>query len=214
MRPLALAVTVTVAGVLGLAAAPVPSEADKAVAYFPTRVGAKWVYREEQANNGRTDTRVITRHVTAVERKGGAAVVSVGEVLSEEGQEVVVPWETVTVSGDGLFRSHTYGMDFDPPYCMLKAPHKPGNRWAGETTLRDARLGLTLSSDRYTSEAHGPERLRVEAGTFQAVRVETETTRDGKSSKGTVWYSPGVGVVKLASGAVLWELQSFTPGKD
>ena len=59
--------------------------------------------------------------------------------------------------------------------------------------------------------------VKVPAGTFRAVRVETVCTNIEKNviCSYTSWYAPGVGLVRYAyDNGSTRDLISFTPGKD
>jgi hypothetical protein len=117
MRLLILASALTLLAALA-PAAPVPKGASKPVLYFPTTVGAKWVYDEEDGE------RVYA--VTAVEKRDGSDLVTVGQV-GPDGK--AVPKETWVVSDRGLSLLERDGQKRDPPPCYLKLPHQPGEAW-------------------------------------------------------------------------------------
>lgn len=186
-----------IAALLRLApAAPVPKGADKAVLYFPTRVGAKWVYHEEAVDVERSEA-VYT--VTAVEKRDGSYVVTVGRVGSDG---TAVPKETWAVSDRGLLLLERDGRKQDPPTCHLKLPHRPDEAWdwmPGKTGWRCV--------------PRKPERVRVPAGEYDALPVDLQTSR--RPPLITHWYALGVGLVKTTNDArTLKTLKSFTPGKD
>jgi len=114
---LALAlVTMAAAGV----AAPVPTAAQKPVLYYPTAVGAKWVY-----DWGGVDR---VEQVTAVGVKDGKTVVTVGVLVGEK----VTPYCKVLVSNQGLFFG-TDGLEERKfPHALLKLPAKSGDQWDWE----------------------------------------------------------------------------------
>src|SRR4051794_24001137 len=103
-------------------AAPVPRGADKPVLYFPTQVGAKWVYRGTSGPTAWEDTRVVT----AVRDDGAAKVVTVGAVHPDG---TVAYDHRVAVSPTGLFRLGTSGTEFRSPMCLIKLPSRAGDSW-------------------------------------------------------------------------------------
>jgi hypothetical protein len=170
-------------------------------AYYPTKVGAKWV----RLHQGEEYTEVVTE----LERQpDGEKLVSVGHV-NPNGDVIGVM--TVVVSDRGLFQLNQGGHVFGTSYCLLRQPHQPGDQWKNEKTSFWDR----------TCTVHGPEWVEVPAGRFWAVRVEeTEYRVPNKLAKTTVWYAPGVGEVKHVSTPYRDDepddvkvLKSFTPGE-
>src|SRR5262249_8826729 len=132
--------------------------------------------------------------------------------------------QTMKVSASGLY---ALGMDTgkdsvvcEPAVCLLKLPHKDGARWEVAST-RTFKSGFSVKdSSKFT--AYGPEEVKVPAGTFKAIRV-VSIPADGTGWPSTVWYAPGVGVVRSTSEVRLGGerpksvesvLKSFTPAKD
>jgi len=197
----------------GIAAAgPIPSATQKPALYFPAKVGTKWEY---EFDNGKRMTLTITK----VQEKDGAKVVTVGEVGTGGG---TTHYSTSRVSAEGLFLAEMgRGVgNVNPPLCELKLPHKDGGRWeAGpwdDGPYRDTKWKFT---------AYGPEEVKVPAGTFKAIRVESEKTFGlGPPRLYTSWYAPDVGMVKMVvhddgiTGGKLRDtitsLKSFTKSKD
>jgi hypothetical protein len=173
----------------GAGAAPLPKKAEPP-AYFPTAVGARWVF---ETSGGHQTTEVVT----AVEAKAGGQAVSVGR---EDGGRVL-PELTVLVAADGLSLLAVGGHELKKPHRVLKVPHMDGGKWADGSQ---------------TTAVYGPERVEVPAGTYDAIRVEVERPFDGGTMQSVTWYAPGVGPVRRvlrAGGAELVEaLKSFRPG--
>ncbi|MBA4066154.1 MAG: hypothetical protein C0501_21040 [Isosphaera sp.] len=168
-------------------AAPVPThlmpKADPL--YFPTRVGAGWVYV--------TDTgKELRRGVTAVKDGDGGKVVTTADDTFGNAD-----W---LVSEKGLWMTGMAGRACDPPTLMLKLPHAAGATWQA----------AGCGGQKGAFAAHGPDEVEVPAGKFRAVRVEIEWN---PNTKVTFWFAPGVGVVKNA-GTIRMGLKSFTPGKE
>lgn len=139
MRP--AAVLVLLAGLPALAA---PVRKTPPPPYFPTAVGAKWVYATAA---GREE--VI--EVSGVEERGPDWVVS----RSGTGGR----YEDVLVSADGLRQRWTGPGEDVGRVWLVKARFRPGESWeAGGTTWT----------------AHGPEEVEVPAGKCTAVRVVSE----------------------------------------
>jgi hypothetical protein len=177
-------------------AAPVPKHLMKnqgPVYYYPTALGAKWVYNEPDGDH------VLV--VSKVEDRKGTKVVTVEH---ENGKQRVVD-QVMEVSEAGLTRLSCGGEPFDVPLVMLEAPFRIGTTWENKT-----------SGAQGTSTIVGVETIKVPAGTFEAVRVDMEQNRAGRL-QGTLqaWYAPGVGLLKMTENdKVIWLLKSFTSGKE
>ncbi|MFM8274984.1 MAG: hypothetical protein ACKODX_22005 [Gemmata sp.] len=135
---------VLISGCCALAlAAPVPKGAGANAVYFPTAVGARWVYQ-------RPDRADETAEVTAVEKDGDALVVS---RKGADGTATV--YAKMIVSADGLRQERE--LTDGKVGWVLKAGLKPGDSWE--------------VPDGGTRTVHGPELLEVPAGTFTCLRV-------------------------------------------
>jgi hypothetical protein len=177
-------------------AAPVPKHLMKAapVYYYPTTVGTTWVYEDP---NGQEETLTIS----AVETKADAKVVTV----ERPGADGAVVWEKMAVSETGLVRIEGLGGKLDPPLVMLQGPFKVGNKFEIKTA------GL-----KGVNEIGAFESVKVPAGTFDAVRVESDYALGGGPARiqDTFWYAPGVGLVQRTDAKDTFRvLKSFTPGK-
>jgi hypothetical protein len=171
-------------------AAPVPKHLmkDRPPNYYPTTVGATWVYTFA----GREETRFISK----VEEVNGAKLVTVEQ---ERGV-----WEKMSVSANGLARVQIFATALDPPLIMLQAPFRVGHSWEDKTA---GILG--------TKTISAIEQVKVPAGTFEAVRVDAAYTLVGMKNNDSFWYAPGVGLVKMVyGGGQECVLKSFTPGKE
>jgi hypothetical protein len=178
----------------GAPGAPVPKHlaGDRPVYYFPTTVGAKWVYDD---TNG--DYVVV---VTRVEERKGTRVVTV-ERETGDGR---VPEEVMEVSATGFVRTHYPGGVLDPPLEILKVPFKVGDSWP-----------FRLDGCEGTKTISAVETIKVPAGTFEAVRVDTEYTRANQRRLVRSWYAPGIGLLRMTEdGTDLWVLKAFVPGKE
>jgi hypothetical protein len=183
-------------------AAPVPKHLMKAPpVYFPTRVGAKWVY----LRSGQEETHAVTK----VEAKEGEMVVTVER---EQGGKTTPYW-VVAVRSDGLFLVAESGEAYDPPWCLLKCPVEVGKSWDGNSEREDY---ITLVGRRTVAAA---EKLKVPAGEFEALRITSErvTSETGDArvrSSTTYWYAPHVGVVQIDRDPPHLVLKAFVPGKE
>lgn len=171
--------------------------------YFPTTVGDKWVTETRY----KTHSTEYTEVVTAVEKKDGATIVTIGrEVDGMVGPQL----SQVRVTDKGLFRMSFLGSAYDPPYCILKLPLKPGGTWTSEAGSG----GAVTSTFKY--KAVRAEDVEVPAGKYRAFRIEVDIDTRGRAARSVIWYAPRVGIVKMEhedgdSGYVRL-LKSFRPG--
>jgi len=103
------------------------------------------------------------------------------------------------------------GQPYDSPLQVLKL-HQTGGKWE-TTSSRNVRNGvMTLHG---TNSVRGVEEVRVPAGRFKAVRVDSCLSMNGQPPwKMTNWFAPGVGVVRDESSPTTLALKSFTLGQD
>ena len=161
--------------------------------YYPTTVGAKWVYEDTAGG----DYVVV---VTKVEDRKGTKVVT----AERETGEQRVPEEVMEVSATGFVRTHCWDGALDPPLPILNVPFKVGDSWA-----------FRFDGGGGTKTIGAIETIKVPAGTFEAVRVDTDFTRANQRRLTHWWYAPGVGLVKMTEDdRIVWLLKSFTPGKE
>jgi hypothetical protein len=177
-------------------AAPVPQHLMKhpPVYYFPTKVGTLLEYEEPGRN--------LTMLVTAVADRGGAKVVSVGQVHIDES---VTPLMKVAVTGTSLARIERGGCKLDTPEAWLQLPAERDQCWDYPTG--DATLPVRPVSRQRTI---GVKDITVPAGTFRCVGVSSY--HNGHTL--TCWYAPDVGLVKTEAATWTEVLKSFTPPKD
>ena len=143
---------------------------------FPTTVGDRWVTEMRY----QTHTTEFTEVVTAVEKKDGGLLVTVGR----ESAGVVGPNQSqVRVTDKGLFRLSNLGTVYDAPYCVLQLPPRPGDNWASEVKSG----GAVTSTFKYKTIRE--EDVEVPAGKFRAVRIEVDIDSRGRTSRSVLWYS-------------------------
>jgi WD40 repeat protein len=194
-HPLAVLLTVAALASTAQGAAP-PKGGTTRLPYFPTTVGARWVCRTGEGER--------TSVVTAVEEKDGTKIVTVS-ILMEDGN--LFPMRKVSVSDRGLFLVWLLDAECKPPVCLLRHPPVAGEKWENLSIVANFPY-------RELAEASGPEQIVTPAGTFQTFRVDSRTTAGfgGGWTPTTVWYAPGIGVIKQVSEERSSVLVSFTPG--
>jgi len=199
--------TRTLFAALLVAAAPLAAAADdpKKPDYFPLAKGHKWEYAA-QAGDNKVD---ITITVTAVKTEKGK--VTATRVVTEPNRDTT---EEITVTAAGVSGHLFPGIPAEHRATLLKYPVKPRDTWTEKFQIKEKDL-VALST------VKEPEEVKVPAGTFKAVPVETGVLiGEGEESFGlTTWYADGTGVVKqkvvLGNNAltVTLQLKKFTPGK-
>lgn len=186
-------VLIAACAVSSVGAAPVPKHLMKRQEplYAPTTVGAKRVYETGGAE------RVLI--VAKIEHRNGTTVV----IVEREDNGKRSEDDVVEVSGAGLIRTRWAGTDYDPPLVLVKGPVRVGESWAVKT------IGVEG-----TKKVAAVETIKVPAGTFEAVRVESDYGPATAPSKSTAWYAPNVGLIKVVDGGtVTWLLKAVELGK-
>jgi hypothetical protein len=196
------------ATILGqLEAAPVPKGGPKQPWKFPTQVGTKWVYTE----SGDRDASV-TEEITKVAEGSGVRIITIrseSEWVKDGTTWGVIDFPKLWLEDESLFETSR-----DPPLqqtcCLLKFRCAVGDTW--EWKVPNAAINRTES--RVAAE----EKVKVPAGTFECVRVETKSYRGEELAEArTDWYAAGVGRVKSTghpNEKRVRVLKAFTPGKD
>jgi hypothetical protein len=169
-------------------AAPVP-KAKGAPPPFPLTVGDT---REYEWRAGDKGEEAYTDVVTRVDGQKDAST----RVTVRRSYPKGTPSSTVIgVSAGGLTRVADGDLQLAKPQVLLKLPAEVGTEWEeGETKY----------------EVTAVEEVAVGAGKYKAAKVEMST----KGGKTTLWFAPGVGLVRMTSGGErALELKAFTPGK-
>jgi hypothetical protein len=153
--------------------------------------GTAFVYRNE---DGKDETRVVTR---VDDNEIGKQV-----TISLKVGDTVVLRELLAVSADGISRVG-HGEDWFE-FCgrLTGRPGQAATEWVT--------LAPHGSKEFRTSGA--VERVKVAAGTFDAVRVlVTQKMCTGVETAFTEWYSPGVGLIKSMTddGQTITELKEI-----
>lgn len=171
-------------------AAPVPKALPPV--YHPTTVGTKWVMTSSKHR--------MTYTVTASEEKDGETLVVIeSEVEGQSGKGE----DRRVVSKAGVFGTG----EPDKRVAFLKLPAKKGDRWVIEGHGAPGR-------DEWAGVAGEVEKVKVPAGEFDALRVDTEVLSGGKvTGRMTFWYATGCGVVKKDVNGDVWVMESFEKGK-
>ncbi len=152
--------------------------------YFPVAVKAEWHWEDSLKNKS-------TNVITAIDKDGVITMTttSMGAQTTES--------QTYYKKADGfvyLLKSETpaynFTADYEPDRKELMNPLAIGKSW---DWTGDAG-GVTTSQ---TWKAVGTEKVTVPAGTFNAVKVESDAEIAGTKAHYTYWYVDGVGAVKV-----------------
>jgi hypothetical protein len=183
------------------------------VLYYPTHVGDTLVYESNTAKGGKATE--LTEIVDSVEEKDGVFTVQTVRLLND----VKRPATKMQVSDKGISRVASLNKELTTPMIMLKLPAKAGEKWENKSDGAIAKYDLKMI---------GEEEVKVPAGTYKAIRVETTYDFGGVGGaappaalaggvKITHWFAPGVGLVKMVTSLGGMEreqvLKSFTLGQ-
>jgi len=177
-----------------------PAPEAKPVLYYPTKIGDKLVYEFTDR-----DKRIeFTETVLSAEKKDGVITVTISRKDAPADQ----PARKVKVSETGLALLANDPKDLQTPPVLLKLPSEAGDMWKSKP--ENAGLGTITGC---SSTFVGIEEVKVPAGQYKAIRVDSVISLSGEQFKASHWYAPGVGLVKMVARGRIQELKSFTPGK-
>jgi hypothetical protein len=177
-------------------AAPVPKAIKAVPDFYPSAVGTRWVYANEDG------TGEHTREVTASSTKDGVTEFT---VTWKEGASTQV-WG-LKKDATGVFRTTQDDVAFDPPHKLLQPGMAAGDEWASEYTFGGA------AKYKYTRTVGKAEVVKTPAGEFTAVPIVSRNQR-AKGDETTLWYADGVGLVALQhTGSPKVVLREWTKGK-
>jgi hypothetical protein len=172
--------------------------------YYPTKAGTKLVYDYSRGEGE------LVFVVTAVKDiKGGKRVSVERRDLNEP-----VP-EAVELTAAGLVRVEGPDGKLDPPQVILPVPFRAGVTWKYKQVESPTGAGAVG-----TDTVVGVEKVTVPAGTFEAVRVDTDCTYTWRGGvwvlKRSRWYAPHVGMIqeKDKDGNLVLALKSVTLPKE
>lgn len=177
-------------------AAPVPKAIKAVPDFYPSVVGTKWVYANEDG------TYEHTREVTASATKDGVTEFT---VTWKEGESTQV-WGLKKDSA-GVFRTKQDDLEFTPAHQLLKPNMEAGDTWESEYTFGGG------AKYKYTRTVGKSEVVKTPAGEFTAVPIVSRNGR-AKGDETTLWYADGVGLVALQhAGSPKVVLREWTRGK-
>jgi hypothetical protein len=172
-------------------AAPVPKE-KKVEHYHPTEVGTTWGYRFVRDPNPNARVRlsedIWTTTITKVETKGDEITIT----EKRDDQQGPENEQRYLLTPKGMFSVGSTAQPTDTPKMLLQYPIAKKATWGWDYKLDDKPW-------KNTHTVVDVEEVKVEAGTFKAVKIEiVKQNLDTKQTNplGTGWYAVGVGCVK------------------
>lgn len=152
--------------------------------YFPLRAGMTWVYEFKGAQ--------VFDYTVAVARVEGNRAL----MRTIMPQVLTMEWYQKDEQGldlTGLEDPDGTRFDYKPSRPYLRQPLKPGTTWTWTGKLGPR--GPMTDSNKILATAQ----VKVPAGTYTCLVVETKTTESGGELKQTSYYAAGVGLVKYVS---------------
>jgi hypothetical protein len=144
----------------------------------------------------------LTLVISESEQTEAGTLVTVDRVSGGEAAK----FQRILVSSSGVLQTEFMGKNIAHPWVLLNVPFKEGDTWSDDDSDE---FGFTSSINRVC----GVETVKVPAGSFEAVRVDSEYCLKGQKITRSLWYAPHIGVVKI-TGNGTQVLKSFTPGKQ
>jgi ribosomal protein L40E len=159
--------------------------------YYPLKEGNSWTYSLPAGGE-------MTIKVTGFEEVKGVKCARVeGEAA---GQGKSSSWLAADVDGVRMYKLKTPQgeVEFGKPPLQIKLPFKQGDKW-------QARLPLQQPIDS-EMESAGRETIKVPAGTFDCIRINTVVTVGDNKVTSSTWYADGVGQVQMTMAAAGQEM--------
>lgn len=175
----------------------VAAEEPKVPDFWPMAKGNKWEYRATL--NGKEFE--FSSEVTEVAVKDGKRIIRMKLRFPGGGYD-----EGYTLTGNGLELNEFNGLKHDPPRTILRFPIKAGDDWV-------QKLKTGTDDEGWTVAVKESEEIKVPAGKFKATPVQTIAESKRQKLTATTWYAEGIGMVKMKSPELNFELKQFTPGK-
>lgn len=161
-------------------------------------VGTAWVYLDTHTSAPEPFENRCTITETFTWLDGAAGSSFVCEVDGD-------PQTTqVALFDDRIELRETVGV-LQPPATWYRIPLNVGDCWDNAWTYDNIPFDVM---EQWT--VGGVETVTVEAGTFEAVRLDLVLTVDGDASNATQWWVDGIGRVRSESPAGTSELRSFS----
>jgi hypothetical protein len=140
--------------------------------------------------------------VVAVSEKAGVTTVTVARLKPDGTRQDEY---TVEASDQGVCVVAANGVKYERPSWLVKSPTKPGTTWEVQAPSGGGKKATIVM------KVGAEELVETSAGTFKAVRVDTEFPAGVVSC--SEWFAAGRGRVQQVSDGVTVQLKSVTRKK-
>jgi len=172
--------------------------------YYPVVEGASWTYRVGETTATHTMT-LDSGNTFVLNVEGGDTSFTIDGICTDEGIFLMdVPgMSTTATTSDGTGRVTTSGSEGVTLPNDVQVDDEWSQTISANVALGDSPMAVVIDTQ---YKAVGYENVTVPAGTFQALRVDAQSTLDMAGNKSdftqTLWYAEGVGTVKSDVGGV------------
>lgn len=175
----------------------------KAGDYYPLKVGTRWHYQIQAGNSQKIP---MVYRIGGIERVDGKELARLDIMASGQGNSQYT--EHLHSDGGGVFRDRMHNLQFAPPFCLIKYPVKPGERWTADIAVGGQKMKV--------EGTEGPaEDVQVPAGKYRAIPCTIVVSDAAERSTNIMWFAEGVGIVKqkteLGPRSIIMELTRFEP---
>lgn len=169
------------------------ADKDKAINYWPLKLGSKWTMPMPDIHPGCTIKFTVT---SVTPQADGSSLIDVGYKMN--GKDVQDEEYLVSDSEIARSKGGPNGTSVcNPPIPIIKMPMKSGQTWDWNGTITTGSMAIDGTSHFTVS---GPFILNCQSGKFAAMKVHSALvlTIGSKviSMPNDIWYSPGIGVIK------------------
>lgn len=158
--------------------------------YFPVPVGATWEYHTTTSMNTEMD---MTRKVIDVKKQAdGTYAVQVDAMTPDVTHMDYTKGNGWVLLHKTVMSTNNYTMEYSGPKKELMNPLKVGQTW----DYKGKAGGYDIIESSQVTRA---EKVKVPAGEFDALVVETHANQGGNEYAMTQWYVNHVGAVKITT---------------
>lgn len=158
--------------------------------YFPTGMGTEWHYDLTSTSGITMKTKNVVTSVTKAEKGGWNVIIT--SYTPQESQNHYHKVSGWVYTDKSVSPAANYTFDFVEDKPDLMNPLVVGKGW----DYKGTGSGMAVTQ---TWKAIAVEEVKVPAGTYKAVRVESEGEMGGNPTKYTFWYADRVGAVKIVT---------------
>ena len=166
--------------------------------YWPFKAGNTWTLLTKIQDKNDPQTKTMSQVITV--SKATTKDGKTEAVLEYKAEGKTTQTETYQADAKSLMRIASGvggGAKISPPFPVVLFPLTDGKKWDWKGTIKINGQDIAGSSHH---TIRGPETLKTDAGTFQAmhVHVDLTVTAQGQSQKlvNDYWFAPKVGLVK------------------